>query len=257
MTDWDRYQHTIAEESDRFRELLTPLDPSSRVPSCPDWSATDLLWHLAEVQHFWGEIVARRLGSPDDVTPLDHPAEHDACLALFDTSSEKLRSALAEAPPTDQVWTWSDDQSVGFVVRRQAHEAAVHRVDAELAAGRPVTPLAPWLGADGVAEILIDFLGVPPWGTFGRTGGVKVAATDTGDEWTVQLGSVAGTSPASGKTYADLPTGLVAEGDFSATVSGTAGDLDLWLWGRGDNIEVNGDASVAAELRAIVEESTQ
>ena len=257
MTDWDRYKRTIAEESDRFRALLAPLDSSRRVPSCPEWSATDLLWHLAEVQHLWGEIVARRLDHPDAVSPLDHPDAHEACLALFDTSSKKLRSALDEAPPTDGVWTWSQDQSVGFVVRRQAHEAAVHRVDAELAGGSPVTPLAPWLGADGVAEVLVDFLGVPPWGTFTRTAGVQLNATDTGDQWTVQLGSVSGTSPASGKTYEDLRTGLVTEGDFSTTVSAAASDLDLWLWGRGNEIEITGDSGVAAELRAVVEETTQ
>ncbi|NNF64914.1 MAG: maleylpyruvate isomerase family mycothiol-dependent enzyme [Acidimicrobiia bacterium] len=257
MTQWDRYKRTIAEESDRFRALLAPLDSSNRVPSCPEWSATDLLWHLAEVQHFWGEIVARRLDDPDAVSPLDRPDDHGDCLALFDASSEALRASLDAAPTTDTVWTWSHDQSVGFVVRRQAHEAAVHRVDAELAGGHPVTPLAPWLGADGVAELLIDFLGVPPWGAFTRTGGVHVNATDTGDQWTVQLGSVSGTSPASGKSYDDLRTGLVTEGDFSATVSGTAGNLDLWLWGRSNNVRVTGDAGVAAELRAIVEETTQ
>lgn len=257
MSDWQRFMSVIADESEQFRSLLAPLDSSRRVPSCPDWSATDLLWHLTEVQHFWGQIVARRLDKPDAVTPLDHPKEHEACLALFDTASTEMRAALDDAPVTDVVWTWSRDQSVGFVIRRQAHEAAIHRADAALAAGAAIAPLEPWLGADGVAELFVYFLGVPPWGTFTRSRGVKVHAVDTGDQWTVQLGSVAGTSPASGKTYEDLRTGVVDEGAFEATVSGTASDLDLWLWGRKDDIEVSGDPAAAAELRSVMEESTQ
>ena len=28
------------------------------VPSCPDWTVADLLWHLTEVHDFWRTIVA-------------------------------------------------------------------------------------------------------------------------------------------------------------------------------------------------------
>ena len=31
------------------------------MPSCPDWNADDLLWHLAEVQWFWATIVRERV----------------------------------------------------------------------------------------------------------------------------------------------------------------------------------------------------
>ena len=42
---------------------------------------------------------------------------------------------LEAADPAEEAWNWSDDHTVGFILRRQAHEALVHRVDAELAAG--------------------------------------------------------------------------------------------------------------------------
>ena len=50
---------------------------------------------------------------------------------------------------------------MGFVRRRQAHEALIHRIDAELTAGRR-TPVDPLLGADGVDEALrVMYGGVP------------------------------------------------------------------------------------------------
>ena len=60
----ETYLDHIRTESARFREVLTACDPEARVPSCPDWSAADLLWHLATVQRWWAEVVAARPGRP-------------------------------------------------------------------------------------------------------------------------------------------------------------------------------------------------
>src|SRR5690625_5320902 len=48
----------IREESDRLATVLTATDPDRHVPSCPAWTAADLLWHLTEVHEFWGAILA-------------------------------------------------------------------------------------------------------------------------------------------------------------------------------------------------------
>ncbi len=48
---------------------------------------------------------------------------------------------------------WADDKTAGYIARRQAHEALVHRLDAELTVGDR-TPLDPRLAADGVDEAL-------------------------------------------------------------------------------------------------------
>ena len=55
-TDLDHLVH-LARESACFAEAIGAVAPAARVPSCPDWSADDLLWHLGEVQWFWGTIV--------------------------------------------------------------------------------------------------------------------------------------------------------------------------------------------------------
>ena len=47
----------LAWDSARFADVLREVPPDARVPCCPDWNADDLLWHLGEVQWFWGTIV--------------------------------------------------------------------------------------------------------------------------------------------------------------------------------------------------------
>ena len=104
---------------------------------------------------------------------------------------------LAATPPDTPAWTWSEDQTVGFIRRRQAHEALIHRVDAELTAGRR-TPMDPGLSADGVDEALrVMYGGVPPWGIFTPTGAgtLRLRAPDTGNTWLVTTGRFTGTDP--------------------------------------------------------------
>jgi hypothetical protein len=51
------------------------------------------------------------------------------------------------------VWTWAPQQNVAFVLRRQAHEAVVHTVDAEQVVD-DVHPIAADVGLDGIDEWL-------------------------------------------------------------------------------------------------------
>ncbi|MFW2332727.1 maleylpyruvate isomerase family mycothiol-dependent enzyme [Ilumatobacter sp.] len=248
----------MAAESARFRSVLADAPPEAHVPTCPDWNASDLLWHLAEVQHFWGTIVAGRLDRPPGSTP-ERPADRDELLEFFDSSNGLLVSSLTGTPDETPVWTWaSSARNVGFVRRRQAHEAVIHRLDAELTVGL-VTDLDADLATDGIAEALEHmFGGAPPWATRTGTGRIgAVSASDTGARWLVQLGRWSGTSPNTGTSYADEGMiDVVDAGEPTFEVSGRAGDLDAWFWSRppGGPIDRHGDV---AELEAIIAAGVQ
>src|SRR5665811_2356206 len=47
MTELDYLSH-LALDSARFVEVLRQAPSGARVPTCPDWDADDLLWHLGE-----------------------------------------------------------------------------------------------------------------------------------------------------------------------------------------------------------------
>src|SRR5450631_2918949 len=167
----------LAQDSARFAEVLRQTPSGERVPTCPDWDADDLLWHLAEVQWFWGTIIGR-----------------DQLLAHFDRASNAMQQNLRAAPPDRPAWTWSHDQTVGFIRRRQAHEALIHRIDAELTNGDR-TPMDVELSTDGVDEALhYNDVKVPSWGLLTRdpTQTVRVRTVDTGRSWLLTLAQLTG-----------------------------------------------------------------
>ncbi|HEY9565133.1 MAG TPA: maleylpyruvate isomerase family mycothiol-dependent enzyme [Nocardioides sp.] len=232
----DAYLEHIRLESSRFRDVLASIDPATPVPSCPEWTAADLLWHLSGVQDFWSHVVTHRPQAPQDYLEPVRPDTHPELLAAFDEASTSLQRALSSADPAEPAWSWSTEQSVGFTVRRQAHEALIHRLDAELAAGT-VTALDPLLAADGTHEALeVMYGGTPAWGRItGAEAHVRVDSIDTHHQTWVQLGRFTGTDP-DGRVYDEPDIQVVAEpaSEPDVTVSGTAGDLDAWLWKRRD-----------------------
>jgi len=253
------YLTHLRSDSARFAEVLAGADPNARVPSCPDWTTADLLWHLGEVQHFWGTIVHDRLTDTDAYVEPTRPEGYGELLDFFGASSALLIDALATTTDDVAVWTWFDaDQSVGFVRRRQAHEALIHRLDAELTVGT-VTELDPGLATDGVLEAIEWMFGsTPAWASTtldGPTG--RLSTTDTDAAWLVQVGHWNGTSPNTGKTYTAEPMlVLVAAGEPSFDIAGTARDLDAWLWNRPpiEEIRPTGDA---AAFEAVIRSGLQ
>jgi hypothetical protein len=121
---------------------------------------------------------------------------------------------------------------------------AVHRWDAEAAAGRP-TAIESKLAADGINEVLDSWL--PAGRRKGPTdlhGVVHLVATDASYEWFVRL---------RGEGVALLDTGTIFDGDHHARAeaTGTASDLLLTLYGRlgPDVLQLTGDPRLFAALR--------
>jgi len=247
------YLDHLARDSARFEAALRGTAPAAPVPSCPGWDADDLLWHLGEVQWFWGTVVREGItGEQAEELKPERPAGRDGLLAFYERVSRDLGAILAERAPDSPAWTWSADHTVGFVRRRQAHEALIHRVDAELTAGER-TGMDPRLSADGVDEALRVMYGgeVPDWGHFTPSGPetVYLRATDTGDSWVVTAGRFTGTDPDDHTSY-DEPCLQAAKRDpdepAAARITGTAADLDCWLWHRPPlgPVERSGDEGV-------------
>lgn len=210
----------------------------TEIAACPEWTVMDLAWHIGEVHRFWGTVAAERREVPPEQWPPERPAGDDAVLAFAEESRRLLLDALRGTDPTTPVWTWSDERNVGFIVRRMAHETAVHRVDAERAAGGDHR-IDALLAADGIDEYLFRFLPhVAPYA--GPVGGsVHVHCTDTEGEWTV--------FPADDGEYVTVGH---AKGD--AAVRGSAHDLLMALWGRDgtERLEVFGDEGVVRRFLA-------
>lgn len=262
-------------ESERFARAAADIadladSATAAVPSCPDWSSDDLVWHLTEVQHFWASIVGDRLDDPAAASGQTRPQGRDL-VDTFVATSARLVEALEGADPDTPCWSWYEpDQRVGWVHRRQAHEALIHRVDAELAraaaGGAGVGPIDPVLAADGIDEMLRIMLGADPlapwavWVPDGPTVRLVAAIDGAPDQtWLVGTGRLTGTDPG-GQDHADpaLRIAAVDNGEpATATVHGQAAELDRWLWRRGalDTATVEGDRAVAERLPNLSDEA--
>lgn len=252
------YLEHVVKDSARFGAALRDAAPDARVPTCPDWNAEDLLWHLGEVYWWWSTIVRDGVtGDEADGRKPERPADREELFAFHADNSRELVRVLRERSPDSPTWTWAAPGNVGFVRRRMAHETSVHRLDAELTAGTR-TAMDTALSADGIDETLrVLYSQLPEWGTFtpepART--VRLTATDTGDAWLVTLGRFTGTAP-SGTVY-DEPDLTVAEnpaGPAAAECRASAVDLHCWLLNRPPAGEVAraGDVAVLEHLVAVL-----
>lgn len=260
------YRTAIRRESDRFEAALACVDPAARVPACPDWDAADLVRHLTGVQWFWTEVLRGRPGGPPDDERRPLPADGlPALLEQYAATSTGLSDVLDGLDPDEPAWSWAghvpDGQTVGFTLRRQAHEALIHRLDAEQTAGlEHVTPLDPALAADGVAELLEVMYGgaAPAWASFEPVAGhVRIDLVDVDGSLWVRPGTLRGTDPDSGRVL-DGPHLLVVDDpgrEPDAVVSGTAAALDTRWWKRegGGEVRQEGDTEALAALDAALD----
>lgn len=225
----------VAAATGRFATGLRQADPHADVPACPGWEVHDLVAHLGNV-HAWaaGVVAAGR--------PVDQP-EETPCASLQEWYADRagrLVDVLSGADPDAPCWNFAGvRETVGFWVRRQVLETLMHLVDLDQA-HRRVTDLDPATCADGVSETFEVFL--PRLHARGHAaelaGPVSFASVDTGETWTLV-------------PDADGPPRLEIGGNAAVdVVTGTAEQLWLRLWRRGDAVTVAGDDDVVGRLLA-------
>jgi uncharacterized protein (TIGR03083 family) len=183
------------------------------VPTCPGWTVADLVRHHGDVHRWASEIV--RTGeeaadghqAPDGVDELaEWYAEGAAALVDVLRRTDPQRDCWTFGRPPAKVWFWT---------RRQALEAAVHRWDAQHAAGI-ADGFPDEVAGAGITEVVDDLF--PRQVALARcaplSSPVELVATDLDRTWTLG-GDAAGHSGGAG-------------------VAGPAGVLLLLLWRRTD-----------------------
>ncbi|GAA0265751.1 maleylpyruvate isomerase family mycothiol-dependent enzyme [Cryptosporangium japonicum] len=211
--------------------------PDAPVPTCPGWQVRDLLAHVGGVHRWAAALVATQrpepFGADEEKRFFAAPAD-DTLLGWFREGHRDLVRTLTDAEPTIHCWTFLTAPSpLAFWARRQAHETAIHRADAE-AAGASIPDWEPAFAADGIDELLHGFLARRPGRiTADPAVTLSLAADDVDAAWTVHL----------------APAGLrVVPGDHPATLrlTGPATDLYRLLWNRAgtERLTVDGDPGV-------------
>lgn len=257
----------IRREADRLAAVLAQADPSSAVPTCPGWTAADLLWHLTEVEEFWSAILQADARTDADIERIeaekaprpDGPDAERIVLTRRAAATARLTHHLTLRTDAEPSWTWfGPDRTVGFIRRMQLHEATVHRVDAELTAGLSVTLPEAAVATDGVAHLLdvmmaASYHWIPDWARISPAATIDLVITDAPDappHPRVQIDRLTGTDPATGQAVTELLARRAPDAAPAATAlphavaTGDAVALYLWGWGRGAALDHLADGAV-------------
>ena len=233
----------IGREGEQLASAAQRAGLDAPIRWCPGWDMRELLRHLSEI-HLWAaSAVARRaigegasfLASLEAAWPdlaIFWPEDDDLIDHYLATNANLVREL--EAAPTDlDTWTFLPSPSPRQMwARRQAHETAIHRIDAE-SATVSVGGFDPAFASDGIDEVLTAM--APRTDELPLEAEVTMAMhpTDIAERWLVTLGP-GGIDTIREERPADL------------TLTGRASDLYLAVWNRGDDrsVDMTGDRAV-------------
>jgi uncharacterized protein (TIGR03083 family) len=219
-------------------EAVAKADLDAPVPTCPEWSVRELAMHMGMV-HRWA------MAYPRDARPEAIPEEHEAVVwgpmpddaALVGWLRTGLAALVATlSTATDDVACWSflaAPSPLAFWARRQAHETAIHRADAQGAVGS-VDGWPTEFAVDGIEELLFGFYGRPSTKLRqDQPRSLALRATDADRGWTLHIG----------------PEGLRVDrgaGPADGAIEAAAADLYLLLWNRCgvEGLAADGDLSL-------------
>jgi uncharacterized protein (TIGR03083 family) len=222
------YVEQLRRDGERLATVASLTDPGAPVPTCPDWSLRDLVRHVGGV-HRWATGFVRGAGRQPPDGDLERFVggwpQDDKLVEWFADGHRVLVEALDSATADLETWTFLEAPTpLAFWARRQAHETAIHRVDAE-SAGGDVTGFPSDFAIDGIDELLLRFANRPgrPLPAVETTRSMVVRAKDEPRSWRVTF------APSGFQIEADP-----IDDDAELLVTGDASELYVLLWNRRD-----------------------
>jgi uncharacterized protein (TIGR03083 family) len=237
----DVYLAQLARDGQRMAALARG-DLTAPVPTCPGWTLRDLIEHTGNVHRWQTEAARVDAGEFPDMSHERGITPGQSIADWFQEGVDRAVEVMSAVDPAATRWTWAKGPGdvAQWYFRRIAQETYVHRIDAELTAGVPVTDADPVFAVDGVDEFC-DVMIPQAVGQAinGRGKTVHLHATDAEGEWLLTLHD----------DRVDVVRGH-AKGD--AALRAAARDLLLEVWGREPlgHVEQFGDESVIATFRA-------
>ncbi len=239
----------LRREGELLADLAVRAGHDAEVPTCPGWRVRDLLAHTGSV-HRWAAGYVAGLTRPTAVEPCA-PKDSASLDGWFRDGHRELVDRLATAPSDLECWTFLPAPTpLAFWARRQAHETAVHRLDAESAVGAEPAAFTAVFARDGIDELLTGLHARERSRV--RTREPRTLLVETAADAPDPAGPNAWLLHLSARPpHAER---LVRAGGVRAdcTVRGSSGALYRALWNRGghEELAVTGDASLVALWRS-------
>ena len=190
------------------------------IEHCPGWDMQRLVSHTAKVFQRTVVVVAEGLMAPPPSDRFTAFARDESIFDQYAVVLDDLVDALGNAVPNAPSWNFSGENLTNaFWVRRMLNEAAIHRWDAQHAAGT-AEGFDPALAVDIIDELLFVLMPV-----LSASKNPELSATfhfhctDIEGEW---LTAFTAGSPITTREH--------AKGQLA--VRGPASPLCLWAWNR-------------------------
>ncbi|MFE5835363.1 maleylpyruvate isomerase family mycothiol-dependent enzyme [Arthrobacter sp. NPDC056493] len=203
------------------RQPVNMLDRS--VPACPGWTLDALFGHLGSVERWAAGVVRAGQYVEEPIPPSARAA------AWFLEGTPDFLATMTSLNPDAACWNFGPPpRTAGFWLRRQAHEHAIHLVDAHQASGLGDPEFAEDFLLDGIDEALAMFaprqLRLERMADPGRAVTFRVP---DGTAWTF------------------------GTGDIAASVTAAPQEMYWGLWGRSslsDKAVIDGDKGLALRV---------
>lgn len=251
--DAARHLELLRTEGDRLASMPA-AHLGAPVPSMDDWTVERAIRHTGKIHQWAAAVIGAGPGVDVGNVAGDLPGipAGPGCLPAYRQALTDVVHELEQRDPEEEAWTFAGTGSVAFWCRRQAHETAVHRMDAADAVAAAGGPDPEPFAVDGAADAVDEWAGfflATRWGQrngslpedlAGRTihiHGTDDPAPSDGAEWFIRIGA----------DGVEVET-IHAKGDTA--LRGSAQDLLMTLWRRRplDTLDVIGDQALAERL---------
>src|SRR3954452_23546935 len=99
----------LVEETGAFGELIRTADPSTPVPTCPDWTIKQLFRHVGRGNRWAAQIIGDRRAQtldPRGVRDGKAPADPDAAIEWLNKGAQLITDSIDRVGPDTRVWTF-------------------------------------------------------------------------------------------------------------------------------------------------------
>ncbi|MET3806143.1 uncharacterized protein (TIGR03083 family) [Nakamurella sp. UYEF19] len=210
-------------------QVIDGADLTTSVPGT-DWDLRSLVMHTGAVHRWANDAITRQLATNETggSAAFHSRVEDDQMPGWIADGLATLVATLRSCGDDLTAFTFLRSPTARhFWARRQAHETAIHRADAQAAMG-DVTTFDPEFSQDGIAEIVAGFALQRSFAS--ETPGVLALLCTDGPSWLVTFG---------GERNQSVQTDDLSAA--TATVTGTSSALYLWSWNRPAAVQVEGD----------------
>lgn len=243
----DRRVELVARLTAAFGEELAHRDLGAEIPWPTIPTVATMVAHLGGVHRWVAEVVRTQRRAAHAPAP-DFSAGSVSARGWFEEGRAALLDALTAVPPETPCWIIGDQLgTAAFWRRRMVFENVKHLIDLRAAGGggwAAAPELAPADYADGIDELLSEFLPRSRPRLAPLPGPVTLESTDSGRSWRIEPDWAIEGDPAGS--------------DGSARVVARNADLALMLWERADPLDgsgrfqVDGSRAVAALRSAAI-----